>query len=570
MAETYRNIVIISPRARDRQVLAECLLGARPERFRVDCREVQDRPVELLADPHVDAIIMARGAESDYLLRLARREGFPIPIILLLDDDSGREITPDRAPGKLDFIRRDQIGDELVIRILDYSIALNQSRRRIRQLTKRDTMTGALNRSGFRAHLQRAIDRSERYGFQTALLYFNIDQMERINELYGEENGDLVIKAVSHRIVSKMRNTDSIARLAGSEFAVVLEDVSSSRDVENIADKMLQNACRTLPLGEHRIAISASLGAAIYPDDGRSFDELSEAARSAMQQAKSLGGGKYIRYSEKHDAIGNGRESLAMEMRSAIRSNQFELRYQPRVALGNEQLVGLEALLRWNHPERGLISPDEFLAACEDMRLLRAISYQLVQQACSALKWLEEHGLPEVKIAVNISFSQLRDDRFVEVVQEILQRNGIDGRRLELELTESAILQSPDTIKQLMDQLRESGVTFSLDDFGTGYSQLTHIVDLPISSLKIDASFVSGIPHNHRQEAICIMIIDMVHRLGMTVVAEGVENHEQVEFLRSQGCHEVQGYYYSPALSLEQLSLFIEQSRLKREDKLIS
>ncbi len=570
MADRPYRISIISGSKTDHLILSDCLGRAVPDRFHLATSETLQRPVDTLMDPDIDAIIMAYGDDSEYLLRLAQRNGSTIPIILLLDEVSEDEIEQIRDLGAQDYLVRGQLQDPLVHRILDYSIELKQARERIRQLSNRDTMTGALNRAGFRAHLERAMNRSERYGFQTALLYFNVDHFAHINDHYGEDEGDVLIQSICHRLVSKMRSTDSIARLAGDEFAVVLEDVSSPLDVELIADKMLQSISSPILLDDQQVSVNASAGAAIYPEDGATFSELVDHARSAMQQAKQVQGAKYVRYSDKIAFNTGGTNSLAVELRNAIRHNQFELHYQPRVELANNKLVGLEALLRWNHPDRGLTCPGEFLAACEDMGLLKTISYQIIQHACSALAWLDDQGLRDVDVAVNISFSQIQDERFVEVVKEILQRSGVDGKRLEFELTESTILKCPDAIKARMDELRLLGVSFSLDDFGTGFSQLTHITDLPISSLKIDGSFVRDIPHNKQQEAICIMIIDMVHRLGMTVVAEGAENHEQIEFLRQQGCHQVQGFYYSPAIPLEKLPRFIEEQRFKTRDKLIS
>ena len=238
--------------------------------------------------------------------------------------------------------------------------------------------------------------------------------------------------------------------------------------------------------------------------------------------------------------------------------------------MASDNITGLEALLRWNHPERGLITPGDFLSTCEDIGLMKTIGYQVIQHACSALNWLDGEGLNHVDVAVNISISQIQDERFVQVVKDILTRTGADGQRLEFELTESTILKSPGAIRARMDELRELGISFSLDDFGTGFSQLTHIAELPISLLKIDASFVKDVPHDRHKEAICIMIIDMVHRLGMTVVAEGAESHEQVEFLRRQGCHQVQGFYYSPAIPLRRLPEFIRERRFSGGEKLIS
>ncbi|MCP4841051.1 MAG: bifunctional diguanylate cyclase/phosphodiesterase, partial [Halieaceae bacterium] len=465
---------------------------------------------------------------------------------------------------------RSQLQDALVHRVLDYSIQLKQAREQIRRLSNRDPLTGALNRVGFRAHLERAMGRSQRYGFNTALIYINIDQFANVNDHYGESDGDIMIKSISRRLINKMRSSDSIARLGGDEFAVVLEDVSSAADVELIADKMLKSISAPMILSEQQVAVEASIGAAIFPEDGTEFSDLVDHARSAMQQAKSIGGGHVIRYTEKLTFDTAGSNSLAAELRTAVRKNQFELHYQPRIDLATGHLVGLEALLRWNHPERGLVLPGEFISACEDMGLMKTIGYQVIQHACNAQVWLKEQGMPDVDVAVNISFSQIQDDRFVDIVKDILTRSGADASRIEFELTESTLLNSPDGIKARMDELRKLELSFSLDDFGTGFSQLTHLTELPISALKIDACFVRDLPHNEHQQAVCSMIIEVGRRLDMLVVAEGAETHEQVEFLREQQCHQVQGFYYSPAIPLQKLPRFVKEQGLKRRENRIS
>jgi diguanylate cyclase (GGDEF)-like protein len=564
------TVLIISENKTDHLILSACLERALPQRFQLAILDSFERPLEALLDPVIDAVIMAHGPESEYLLRLAQKNEATVPIILLLDEASDRLIAELREYGAQDYLIRGQLQDALVHRILDYSIQLKHAREQIRQLSNRDPLTGALNRIGFRAHLERAMDRSERYGFNTALLLVNIDQFANINDHYGEVDGDLMIKTISRRLLNKMRSTDSIARLGADEFAVVLEDVSSAPDVALIAEKMLKSVSAPMILSEQQVSVDASIGAAIYPEDGRDFPDLVEYARSAMQQAKSVKGGKYILYSEKLAFDVAGGHSLAAQLRTAVRKNQFELHYQPRVELSSGQLVGLEALLRWNHPERGLISPGEFLSVCEDMGLMKTIGYQVIQHACSALVWLQEQNMVNVDVAVNISFSQIQDERFVEVVKEIITRSGADAARLEFELTETTILKSPSAIKARMDELRLLGISFSLDDFGTGFSQLSHLTELPISALKVDAGFVREVPNNPHQEAVCCMIIEMARRLGMMVVAEGAETHEQIEFLREQKCEQVQGFYYSPAIPLQQLPRFIQDQRSQRREPLIS
>jgi diguanylate cyclase (GGDEF)-like protein len=564
------TILIISEDKTDHLVISASLERARPARFHLASSETIERPLEALLDPMIDAVIMAHGPQSEYLLRLASKNEAAAPLILLLDEFDESTVTQLRELGAQDYLIRGQLQDTLVHRVLDYSIQLKQAREQIRQLSNRDPLTGALNRVGFRAHLERAMGRSQRYGFNTALLYINIDQFANINDHYGEADGDVMIKSISRRLINKMRSSDSIARLGGDEFAVVLEDVSSSADVELIAEKMLKSISAPMILSEQQVAVEASIGAAIYPEDGSDFSDLVEHARSAMQQAKSIGGGHLIRYSEKLTFDTAGNNSLAAELRTAVRKNQFELHYQPRIDLATGHLVGLEALLRWNHPERGLVLPGEFISACEDMGLMKSIGYQVIQHACTAQVWLKDQNMPNVDVAINISFSQIQDDRFVEIVKDIISRSGTDASRIEFELTESTILKSPDGIKTRMDELRELGISFSLDDFGTGFSQLTHLTELPISALKIDACFVRDLPHNEHQEAVCTMIIEVGRRLNMLVVAEGAETHEQVEFLRDHHCHQVQGFYYSPAIPLQKLPRFVQEQGLKRREKLIS
>ena len=399
-------------------------------------------------------------------------------------------------------------------------------------------------------------------------MYINIDQFANINDHYGEADGDVMIKSISRRLVNKMRNTDSIARLGGDEFAVVLEDVNSLEDVELIAGKMLKSISAPMILSEQQVAVEASIGAAIFPEDGREFSDLTEHARSAMQQAKSMEGGRFIRFSETLTFDIAGNNSLAGELRTAVRKNQFELHYQPRIDLSTGQLVGLEALLRWNHPERGLVLPGEFISACEDMGLMKTIGYQVIQHACSAQSWLTEQNMQNIDVAVNISFSQIQDDRFVSIVKDIIARSGADASRIEFELTESTILKSSSGIKDRMDSLRELGISFSLDDFGTGFSQLSHLTELPISALKIDACFVRELPNNDHQAAVCTMIIEMGRRLDILVVAEGAETHEQIQFLREHHCQQVQGFYFSPAIPLQQLPRFVEEQGLNRRGQL--
>lgn len=563
-------VLIISDQSTDHIILSACLERALPSRFDLVNSGNIDRPLEALLDPAHDAVIMAYGPETEYLLRLAQKHEITVPIILVLDEATETLTRRLLDCGAQDYLVRGQLQDVLVHKILDYGIQLKSAREQIKQLSKRDVLTGTLNRSEFRTHLERAVDRSQRYNFKTALLHLNIDQFANVNDHYGESNGDLLIQEIARRLLNKLRSTDSIARMAGDEFSVVLEDVNNVDDVELIAQKMLSAVSVPMVLNNQQVSVEASIGAAIFPDAASEVADLIECARDAMLQAKAAQGGKYVLYTEQLQFDVAGNSTLAAELRTAVRKNQFELHYQPRIDLKSGELEGLEALLRWNHPQRGLVAPAEFISVCEDMGLLKTIGYQVIQHACSAQVWLNNQGMSEVEVAVNISFSQIQDERFVDIVKDIIERTGVNANRLEFELTETTILKNPESIKDRMNLLRLLGISFSLDDFGTGFSQLSHLTELPISVIKIDSSFVQDLPHNPQQVAVCSMIIKMAQRLEMPVVAEGAETYEQIEFLREQECDQVQGFYYSPAIPLQQLPRFVEEQRFKRRERILS
>jgi len=560
-----KNVLIISEDKADHLVISASLERAVPQRFNVTTATALERPLDALLDSDNDVVILAQAPETDYLLRLAQKQQATVPIIVILSEASETTVSRLRNFGARDFLLRGNIHDDLLHRILDYSIELGHAHNQIQRLSNRDALTGALNRTGFRAHVERAIARSERYNFKTALLYINIDQFTQINDQYGEGAGDQAIKMVYRRLANKKRNTDSVARLGGDEFGIVLEDVTDEASVQMIAEKMMASVCEPMSINDQQVAIEVSIGAALCPDHGTRFEDLVEAARSTMMQAKAVPGNKYFRYSDQLSFGGtNTSHTISTDLRQAVRQDQFVLHYQPRIDLSTEQVVGLEALIRWNHPYRGMIRPDDFLPMCENMGLMRNIGYRVTEKACEAIRWLDEQQLGNIDVAVNVSFSQFQDDRFTDMVQDIVGKSGIQPRRLEFELTESTVLKSPEHTKDRMDTLKALGHSFSLDDFGTGFSQLSHMTELPISALKIDRSFVAQVAGNRHQQAVCMMIIDMAQRLDLLVIAEGAEGHEQVQFLNTARCHQVQGFYYSPAIPLDQVPRFIEEQRFKQ------
>lgn len=562
---SLKNILIISEDQGDHMVIEAALERAVPRRFRAMKATALDRPIDALLNRSVDAVVLAQAPETDYLLRLAQKQGVLTPIVLLLSESSETTRARYRELGATDFLVRGRLHDEFLHRILDYSIELGQAREQIRSLSNHDPLTGALNRAGLRAHVERAIERSQRYHFKTGMLFFDIDKFTDINDQYGEGAADQAIKAVYGRLKGQTRTTDSIARLGADQFALCLEDVRDEDRLHAIAGKMISSIREPIFVNDQQISVEVSVGGSLCPEHGSSFEDLMESARSSMMQAKTVQGNQYFFYrdqlsfgSHNNEAVG-----IAAELRQAMRRDEFRLHFQPRIELRNEQVVGLEALVRWEHPVRGLLTPDEFLPHCENMGLMRRLGYRVTEKACEAIRWLDENGLSNIDIAVNVSFSQFQDEQFAEVINCIVARSQIDPRRLEFELTESTMLKCPRETRVRMNELKARGHSFALDDFGTGFSQLSHMTDLPISALKIDRSFIREVCNNKHQQAVCMMIIDMARRLDLLVVAEGAEWQEQIDFLSSISCQQVQGFYYSPAVPLTDIPRYVEEQAFK-------
>lgn len=541
-------------------LIAESLDRASPRRFTSTSVAVLDRPMDALMSESIDAVIMAQAAATDYLLRLARQQSVGIPIVVLLSEASQATQRRLRELGALDFLPRSHLNDELLHRVIDYAIALSDAQQQIRRLTNRDALTGALNRAGLRARMGRALERSERYHSKIGILYINVDRFAQINDQFGEATADQIIRTVHSRLLGRRRGADSIARLGADEFALILEDLPGEENLRSVAGLIMEKLGQPITVEGQPLTLAVSIGGCICPDHGSQFEELFEAARTGMLQAKTVEGSQFFCYSEKLSfGMNDSQSDLAPELRYAMRRDQLELYYQPRIDLRRNSVVGLEALIRWKHPTRGLIKPADFLPLCENMGLMRRIGYRVTEKACEAIKWLDRKDLSHIHIAVNVSFTEFQDEHFTDVVKEIVTRSGIDPRRLEFELTESTVLDSPAETRVRMDELKSLGHSFSLDDFGTGFSQLSHMRDLPISALKIDRSFLKGVTDNLHNQTVCRMIIDMAKRLDLLVIAEGAEGRDQVDFLHSLACHQVQGHYFSPAMQLVDIPGYVQK-----------
>ncbi|HEU0234519.1 MAG TPA: EAL domain-containing protein [Gallionella sp.] len=430
----------------------------------------------------------------------------------------------------------------------------------IYRLAYHDALTGLPNRARLYTLLRQALLEAQRNKTHGAILFIDLDRFKQINDSLGHAYGDILLKEVARRLAASLRGEDIIARIGGDEFLVALVDIAKHEDASIVAQKILDNLSLPLMVEGHELQISASIGISIYPDDGDDAETLIKNADIAMYRAKQgeVHDG-YMFFSPDMNKRALERLKLESNLRRALERDELVLHYQPQLNLQNGKIIGAEVLLRWNHPGTGMISPAEFIPLAEETGLIIPIGQWILETVCARNKEWQRAGLPIVKLAVNISAKQFRPT-LPRMVAEILARQELDARFLELEITESMIMQNVEGVIAMMDNFQLLGIGLSLDDFGTGYSSLSYLKRFPIDKLKIDQSFVRGVTKDADDEAITRTIISLSKNLGLRVIAEGVETEEQLAFLRSAGCEEIQGYYYSRPLPEDDFVKFLRNA----------
>ena len=428
----------------------------------------------------------------------------------------------------------------------------------LRYLANYDTLTGLPNRSLLSERLGRAIVRARRQETRVAVLFLDLDRFKDINDSLGHATGDRLLKAAAVRLQSTVSASDTVARLGGDEFTVVLEDVESLMAVERMARDILTAFSTPLEVDErHDVSITPSLGISLYPDHALVPTDLLKFADTAMYQAKAEGRNTYQIYNETMDAEARRRAAITSALRKALERGEFRLVYQPRMSLVDNSITGVEALLRWNSADLGEITPTVFIPLAEESGLIVAIGEWVLGEACRRLKAWRTEGLTEICVGVNVSVLQLLRGDLVGYLQRLLEATELPADRIELELTESMVMQNAEQTTAVLNELRRLGVSLAIDDFGTGYSSLVYLKRLPIDTLKIDKEFIDDLTRDADDEAITSTIITMGHSLGLTVIAEGVENEDQLNFLRQQGCDEIQGHWLSRPLDGDRCLAFI-------------
>jgi diguanylate cyclase (GGDEF)-like protein/PAS domain S-box-containing protein len=435
----------------------------------------------------------------------------------------------------------------------------------LRYLANYDTLTGLPNRTLLSERLGHAIIRARRSNRKVAVLFLDLDRFKHVNDSMGHAAGDRMLKAAGSRLRHVVREGDTVARLGGDEFTVVLEDVAGNLEAEHIAQKIIAAFDQPLELDNgQEVVISPSIGISFYPDHGQVPTDLLKFADTAMYQAKERGRRTYMVYTEAMDAAARLRATTVAALRKALERNEFTLVFQPKLSLLDERVTGVEALLRWRSEDLGNVPPTSFIPIAEETGMIIEIGDWVVSQSCAQLARWRDAGVRDVTMSVNVSVLQLLRGELTQRLCDILAEHDIAPNQLELELTESMVMANAEQSITTLRQLKAVGVTLAIDDFGTGYSSLSYLKRLPIDTLKIDKEFVGDITTDPDDEAITATVITMAHSLGLNVVAEGVESAEQVEYLREQGCDEIQGHWLSSPLSADQCLTFLRERAIRR------
>ena len=497
-----------------------------------------------------------------------------LPVIILTASENPENKLKALELGATDFLSKPVDPSELALRVRNTLAAKTYQD----HLAYHDSLTGLPNRDMFLEQLDIGIHQAKRDDKALVLLDIGLDHFRKLNETLGVNCGDEILKEVANRLTDSLRGGDIVgrgrstvqaentARTSGDEFSVILYGARSMEDASIVCNRALDRIRQPFEIEGNDIRLTASIGIAVAPDDGNDADTLFKHASSAKDVAKKQGRDRYQFYSSEMEANSKALMKMMSDLRTALEKNQFELYYQPQIDAISGRIVGMESLVRWFHPEDGLVPPMKFIPIAEEMGLIVPLGEWILNEACRTASAWTKAGHDELKVSVNVSANQFNDPGFKTSVISALQSSGLDPRNLILEITESLLMDDIDQNVNLFQEIKKLGVSFSLDDFGTGYSSLSYLKKFPIDELKIDRSFLLGVPANNDDNAIVRAIIAMAHSLGQKVVAEGAEEVEQVDFLSQHDCDMIQGYYFSKPLTQADFSDFLlsdAQERLK-------
>ncbi len=507
-----------------------------------------DDALAQLANGHFDALVLDLALPDAHGLTAVERleQIIPdMPVVVwtgLQDENLALRVI---QSGVQDYLVKGQVNGVMFARALRYAIERKRMHSYLSHLARYDQLTGLPNRSLFRDRLNQAVRRAQRSGKLLATLFLDLDRFKEINDSLGHTAGDELLKAIAERLERCVRQVDTVARLGGDEFTVILEGLTQGEHCAAIAQKIMSQVVMAVTVQNTEVHCSTSIGIAVYPRDGSDADALIRNADVAMYQAKSSGRNTFQFYEPTMNSRAYERLTLQTALRHAIEREEFVLHYQEVRSIADNTVTGVEALLRWQHPERGLVPPSEFIGMMEESGLMIQGGEWVLRSACAQYQAWRAAGLPPFQLTVNLSARQLWHKDFSAMVERTLRDTGMDGRLLTLEVTESTLMENTFNTLQVLQGLHRMGVSIAVDDFGTGYSSLAYLKRFAIDRLKIDRSFVCDVQYNPDSAAIVTAVVGLAHNLRIKVTAEGVETPEQLAFLKATGCDDAQGFLFS-------------------------
>lgn len=500
----------------------------------------------------------SRGTETVASLQTSYPD---VPLVIVSSwEDEAISLRSVKA-GAQDYLVKGHIDGANLHRVIRYAIERKRTELELVRLAHYDQLTSLPNRTLLRERVDHALARAMRAGSGVATLILDMDRFKEINDMLGHEIGDKLLVEAAQRIRDSVREQDTVARLGGDEFAVILEGVSEAREVLPVIERIIESLNEVTTIDGHEVNSSTSVGIAMYPENGNDLSELLRAADLAMYQAKSSGRGRYQFFADAMQEEAQSRHALEWALRRAVEKNEFELVYQPQVCLRTGMVIGVEALLRWMSPTRGLLTPYHFIAGLEEFGLINEVGEWVLQTACEQIRKWHAMDLEPMRIGVNVSAQQFEDPMLIDKIRGALKDTKIPPELLELELTESCLMFDPGQAGALLREIRDVGVRIAIDDFGTGYSSLTYLNEFPLNALKIDKNFVQSVESTDRGGPISNMIIGLGQNLGLEVIAEGVETEAQLSYMREHGCDIAQGYLYARPASPEDLTPWLQANQ---------
>ncbi len=558
------KILLIDREQGEYLLVAELLSHIRDVHYElVWCSRLDEALPQILSNQYQVVLLDYYWGESTTrdLLNAARVHVCQTPIVVMTDEMETQVDREAIRAGAADYLIKGQIDHQLLERSLRYAIERKKTEQHLTRLAHYDQLTDIPNRLLFRDRLEHAVNLAERDGTSFALMFIDLNGFKQVNDNFGHDAGDMIIRICAERLSKNLRRSDSVARIGGDEFTLLLQNIESHTDIAHIAEKLIATIAEPADINGNLVVVGSSVGIAIYPQAGRDAETLLKHADMAMYKAKQEEGSSFRFFTEVMNQDVRRQLRLESDLRVALRQQQFELHYQPRVDVSSGKLVALEAQLRWNKPGVGLLGSQEFLPTAEETGVINSLGYWAIRQACYDLKILQSLWGESLMMAIGLSVRQFKDDNLVREVARIFADNDIQPGDVEFELTETAFAENIEMVSLCMRPLSFFGINFLLDKFGAGNSSFMHLQRLPISSVKIDVGFFSELNRSATDKRLIAAMVTLAHNLGKWVVVEGVETRDQRDWLQSLGCDLMQGGFFSVPRSLVQLQHWLQQSR---------